>query len=180
MRKCLLHGRKGINAVQDVFNRGRCKETEYSRLKVFKIGYLLGPSDEACAFPKSNTWEYWKSFLVMYQSFPKPPIPPGIPRGFAPYSGEFEKSEAHPLGHLTFVSKRWSASQAKEFCYGFRIQHDCAPRSRPGHSSYIYIFTVLLKHFVNLSKSQLNVSFLKWTILLKWTNLRTTAFGDFR
>ena len=40
MRKCLLYGRKGINAVQGVFNRGRCKETEYSRLKVFKIGYL--------------------------------------------------------------------------------------------------------------------------------------------
>ena len=140
MRKCLLHGRKGINAVQGVFNRGRCKETEYSRLKVFKIGYLLGPSNEACAFPKSNTREYWKSFLVMYQSFPKPPIPPGIPRGFAPYSGEFDKSEAHPVGHLTFVSKRWSASQAKGLCYCFRIQHDCAPRSRPGHSSYIHCF----------------------------------------
>ena len=76
----------------------------------------------------------------MYQSFPKPPIPPGIPRGFAPYSGEFDKSEAHPVGHLTFVSKRWSASQAKRFCYCFRIQHDCAPRSRPGHSSYIHCF----------------------------------------
>ena len=50
------------------------------------------------------------------------------------------QNEAHQVGHLTVVSKRWSASQANGFCYCFRIQHDCAPRSRPGHSSYIHCF----------------------------------------
>ena len=44
----------------------------------------------------------------MYQSIPKPPIipPPGNPRALV---GNLTQSEARPVGHLAFVSKRLSA-----------------------------------------------------------------------
>ena len=60
----------------------------------------------------------------MYQSIPKPPIPPsGNPRAFdSRYLrtvGTLTQNEARPVGHLTFVSKRLSAVGNKRFSQFF-------------------------------------------------------------
>ena len=55
----------------------------------------------------------------MYQSIPKPPIPPGQFRAIPGHLtrvklrsvGNGPQNEARPAGHLTFVSKRLSAVQ---------------------------------------------------------------------
>ena len=74
----------------------------------------------------------------MYQSIPKPPIPP-IPGHLTRVKlrkvGNLTQNEAHPVGHLTFVSKRLSArySGRKPKEFAIRIQFfDSAhePRSR--------------------------------------------------
>ena len=56
----------------------------------------------------------------MYQSIPKPPIPPrAIPGHLTRVKfrtvGNLTQNEARPVGHLTFVSKRLSASESKGF-----------------------------------------------------------------
>jgi len=54
--------------------------------------------------------------ILMYQSIPKPPIPPrAIPGHLTRVKlrtvGNLTQNEARPVGHLTFVSKRLSAVQ---------------------------------------------------------------------
>ena len=54
----------------------------------------------------------------MYQSIPKPPIPPrAIPGNLTRVKlrtvGNLTQNEARPVGHLTFVSKRLSAVGSK-------------------------------------------------------------------
>ena len=66
---------------------------------------------------------------VMYQSIPKPPIPPGaIPGHLTRVKlrtvGNLTQNEARPVGHLTFLSKRLSAVGNK------RVDSAGEPRSR--------------------------------------------------
>ena len=60
----------------------------------------------------------------MYQSIPKSPITPGNPRAFDSRKlrivGNLIQNEAHPVGHLTFVSKRLSAVKNKRISQLFR------------------------------------------------------------
>ena len=55
------------------------------------------------------------SATIMHHSIPKPPIPPGNPRGLTRVKlhtvVNLTENEARPVGHLTFVSKRQSAVQ---------------------------------------------------------------------
>ena len=72
--------------------------------------------------------KYFHCNIVMYQSIPNPPILtghiPGIWLDFYFCSvGNLIQNEPLLVGHLTFVSKRWSALQAKGFRNFFRIQH---------------------------------------------------------
>ena len=64
-----------------------------------------------------------KNFKFMYQLTPNP---------------KMTQNEACPVGHLTFVSKSWSASQAK----GFR------------NSLRVHGFTVLLEHLRAFEKAR--------------------------
>ena len=54
-------------------------------------------------------------------------VPPGIPSAFdwsfALYRRGFNPN--HLIGHLTFVSKYWSASQAKGLCNSFEMHSFC-------------------------------------------------------
>ena len=68
----------------------------------------------------------------MYQSIPKPPIPPqAIPGHLTRVKlrtvGNLTQNEAHPVGHLTFVSKRLSAVESKRISQFF--DSACEPRS---------------------------------------------------
>ena len=63
----------------------------------------------------------------MYQSIPKPPIPPrAIPGHLTRVKihtvGNLTQNEARPVRHLTFVSKRLSAVGNKRICNSL-IQH---------------------------------------------------------
>ena len=69
----------------------------------------------------------------MYQSIPKPPIPPRAIPGHLPRielrtAGNFTQNEARPVGHLTFVSKRLSAVRSKRISQFFDSAGE--PRSR--------------------------------------------------
>ena len=69
----------------------------------------------------------------MYQSIPKPPIPPrAIPGHLTRVKlrtvGNLTQNEARPVGHLTFVSKRLSAVGNKRISQFFDSAR--APRSR--------------------------------------------------
>ena len=69
----------------------------------------------------------------MYQSIPKPPIPPrAIPghltRVELRTAGNLTQNEARPVGHLTFVSKRLSAVGSKRISQFFDSARK--PRSR--------------------------------------------------
>ena len=62
----------------------------------------------------------YSTCTFMYQSIPKPPIPPpsrAIPghltRTQLRTVGNLTQNEAHPVGHLTFVSNRLSAVRSK-------------------------------------------------------------------
>ena len=75
--------------------------------------------------------------LIMYQSIPKPPIPPppllpGNPRHLTRVKlrteGNLTQNEARPVGHLTFRSKRLSAVGNKRISQFFASAHE--PRSR--------------------------------------------------
>ena len=73
------------------------------------------------------------STQVMYQSIPKPPIPPrAIPghltRVKLRTAGNLTQNEARPVGHLTFVSKRLSAVGSKRISQFFDSARE--PRSR--------------------------------------------------
>ena len=92
--------------------------------------------------------------VVMYQSIPKPPIPPPslcIPQvfdqSFAFTMGNLTQNEAIPDGHLTpFVSKCWWASQAKGFCNSCCIQYEhCVYRSFLLYSLFCWSFENLWK-----------------------------------
>ena len=72
---------------------------------------------------------------VMYQSIPKPPIPPppwAIPEHLTRVRlrtvGNLTQNEARPVGHLTFVSKRLSAVGSKRISQFFDSAGE--PRSR--------------------------------------------------
>ena len=69
----------------------------------------------------------------MYQSIPKPPIPPrAIPGDLTRVKlrtvGNLTQNEAHPVGHLTFVSKRLSAVGNKRISQFFDSLRE--PRSQ--------------------------------------------------
>ena len=69
----------------------------------------------------------------MYQSIPKPPIPPrAIPGHLTPVKlrtvGNLTQHEARPVGHLTFVQKRLSAVGNKRISQFFDSAGE--PRSR--------------------------------------------------
>ena len=75
--------------------------------------------------------------FIMYQSIPKPPIPPpphprAIPGHLTRVKlrtvGNLTQNEARPVGHLTFVSKRLSAVGNKRISQFFDSAR--APRSR--------------------------------------------------
>ena len=72
--------------------------------------------------------------FVMYQSIPKPPIPPprAIPGQLTRVKlhsvGNLTQNEARPVGHLTFVSKRLSAVGNKRFSQFFDSARE--PRSQ--------------------------------------------------
>ena len=70
---------------------------------------------------------------LMYQSIPKPPIPPrAIPGHLTRVKfrtvGNLTQNEARPVGHLTFVSKRLSAVGSKRISQLFDSAGE--PRSR--------------------------------------------------
>ena len=70
---------------------------------------------------------------VMYQSIPKPPIPPrAIPGHLTRVKfrtvGNLTQNEARPVGHLTFVSKRLSAVGSRRISQFFDSTGE--PRSR--------------------------------------------------
>ena len=74
-----------------------------------------------------------QSLNIMYQSIPKPPIPsraiPGhLTRVKFRTVGNLTQSEARPVGHLTFVSKRLSAVGSKRISQFFDLAGE--PRSR--------------------------------------------------
>ena len=165
-----------MDTVQGVFNWGRCKGIEYSRWKVFRNGYLLGPSDEAFALPKSNSREYWNSFLVMYQSFPNHSFHRAYPGDLLGTVGNFTKMRPTQSGIWLWCQNAGQRRRQKDSV----IVAAFSMTVHRVHGRVIApIFTVLLEHFVNLWQSQLNVGFLERTILLKWINRRTTAFRDF-
>ena len=84
---------------------------------------------------------FWAKLLIcslinlMYHSIPKPPIPP-FPRAMPEHLtrvklhtvGNLTQNEAHPVGHLTFVSKRLSAVGSKRISQFFDSARE--PRSR--------------------------------------------------
>ena len=70
---------------------------------------------------------------IMYQSIPKPPIPPrAIPGHLTRVKlrtvGNLTQNEARPVGHLTFVSKRLSAVGSRRISQFFDSAGE--PRSR--------------------------------------------------
>ena len=71
---------------------------------------------------------------IMYQSIPKPPIPPprAIPGHLTRVKlrtvGNLTQNEARPVGHLTFVSKRLLAVGSKRISQFFDLAGE--PRSR--------------------------------------------------
>ena len=75
-----------------------------------------------------------RDFDIMYQSIPKPPIPPPgtmpghLTRVKLRTVGNLTQNEARPVGHLTFVSKRQSAVGSKSISQFFDSAGE--PRSR--------------------------------------------------
>ena len=106
-------------------------------------------------------WRYKCPSRFQNHPWPSPhPPPPPPPMAFDGVLlcavGNLTQNETHPVRHLTFVSKRWSASLAKGFHNSFLINHVCCIH-RYGHSSYIHCFVVV---FENLGKSPLYIGFL--------------------
>ena len=116
-------------------------------------------------FPTSNyDWSKVGGPLCLYEPVnAKLPLPPIFDWGLFLYSREFDPKWSPPSQALTFISKCWSALQAKGFCNFFCILHE-EMRSKV----IAPIFTDLLEHlraFESLWKSPLNVGFVEWTIL---------------
>ena len=75
----------------------------------------------------------------MYQSIPKPPIPPRANPGHLTRVklrtvGNLTQNEPPPVGHLTFVSKRLSAVGSKRISQFFDSAGE--PRSRRFHVGF--------------------------------------------
>ena len=104
------------------------------------------------------------------------PPHPGHLTGFLLRTVEnLTQNEARQVGHLTVVSKRWSASQAKGSRNSF------IPHVHLIHESLLlYSLHCFVGAFESLWKSPSNVGSLEWPILWKWRNLRKTAFLDLR
>ena len=116
----------------------------------------------------------------MYQSIPKPTTPQ--PRE---YPGHLTGVLLPTAGNLTqrkpAQSGIWPSCQNA----GQRRakQKDFVILSAfTGHYSYnsLFCWSLFCWSIWRPLKRPLNVSFLAWTLLLKWTNLRQTAFRDFR
>ena len=118
----------------------------------------------------------------------KTSYPPGIPRAFFRTVGNLTQNEARPVGH-------WLSCQNVGQRFVQRVHHVqglltslllyslfyCSISE--SFWSYVQTDATLLannsQHCVRLHvawKSPLNVGFLKWTMLLEWTNLRKTVF----
>ena len=93
----------------------------------------------------------------MYQSIPKPPIPPprAIPGHLTRVKlrtvGNLTQNEARPVGNLTFVSKRLSAVGSKRISQFFNSARE--PRSRSpvialADSTWVFL---LLSFYIVLS-----------------------------
>ena len=91
----------------------------------------------------------------MYQSIPKPPIPPprAIPGHLTRVKlrtvGNLTQNEARPVGHLTFVSKRLSVVGSKRISQFFDSARE--PRSRVSalvDSTWIFL---LLSFYIVIS-----------------------------
>lgn len=113
---------------------------------------------------------------ITYQSIPKPPISPGqypkhLTRGLLHTVRNLTQNDARPVGHL-ILCLNVSALQTKRFFKILSTLSMCTVFM--GHCSYI---RCSVGAFDSLWKSP---GFLKWTILLEWTNLCKTAFQDFR
>ena len=74
---------------------------------------------------------------------------------------------------LSLVSIRWSALQAKGFRYSFPIEHMCR------FHRLLLLYSQFCWNIQEPLKKPVNLGFLGWKILLKWTNLRKTAFPYF-
>ena len=126
----------------------------------------------------------------------KTSYPPGIPRVFFRTVGNFTQNEARPVGH-------WLSCQNVGQRFVQRVHHVQGlltslllyslfcwsiwePMKLRANGRNIVGATLLAnnsQHCVRLHvvwKSQLNAGFLKWTMLLEWTNLRKTVFLDLR
>ena len=137
------------------------------------------------ANPFNSTENEWKSDFQtkftpeMYHSILKSPIPPGNTPGIwlercSLLWGIWPKMR--PVQSdiwLSPVSIRWSASQAKGSRNSFPIQH-----MRRFHR-LLLLYSLLSWKIQEPLKKPLNLGFLEWKILLKWTNLRKTAFPYF-
>ena len=115
----------------------------------------------------------------MYQSIPKPPMPPPQPPRsfdwcFAPHSGEFDPKWGPP--DRAFDCRVKNAGQRRKqkdlVILLFRLCTAFTSRC-----SYIHWF---VRAFESLWKSPSNVGSLEWPVVWKWRNLRTTAFRDLR
>ena len=126
----------------------------------------------------------------------KTSYPPGIPRAFFRTVGNLTQNEARPVGH-------WLSCQNVGQRFVQRVHHVQVlltslllyslfcwsiwePMKLRANGRNIVGATLLAnnsQYCVRLRvvwKSPLNVGFLKWTVLLEWTNLRETVFLDLR
>jgi len=88
----------------------------------------------------------------MYQSIPKPPIPPWATPGHLTRIklrtvGNLTQNEARPVGHLTFVSKRLSAVGDKKISPFFDSARE--PRScrfHVGFSVVVVLYSYIVEY----------------------------------
>ena len=116
----------------------------------------------------------------MYQSIPKPTTPP------PPNPREY------PAIWLVFCSLQREGRKPAQSGIWPSCQNAGQRRAKQkdfvilsaftGHCSYnsLFCWSLFCWSIWRPLKRPLNVGFLDWTLLLKWTNLRQTAFRDFR
>ena len=119
----------------------------------------------------------------MYQSIPKPTTPqpreyPGHLTGvLLPTAGNLTQRKPAQSGIWPSCQNAGQPCRAKkkDFVILSAFTGHCSYNSLFCWSLFCWIIWRPLK-----SLRPLNVGFLAWTLLLKWTNLRQTAFRDFR
>ena len=111
---------------------------------------------------------YNVSCNVMYQSIPKPPIPPrAIPGHLTRVKlrtvGNLTQNEARPVGHLTFVYKRLSAVGGKRISQFFDSAGEhCFCRFHVGFSVVVVLYSSIVESrplFKVWSEDKLNKKF---------------------